>query len=150
MPDHSTLTDPFIHEPKGIASVGEGLVYVSDGAGSGNWVSPSYVVNGVIADVSSPSTIYLAMPRAGLVKKVVGTLSAAITVANSIVTVRNSAGLSMGTMTITFTGSAPGSTFSLTPISNNIVTADDFITIVTDGGSTTVSVLSLTVEVGSV
>jgi hypothetical protein len=34
---HSTLTDPYIHEPKGAAAAGAGDVYVADGAGSGDW-----------------------------------------------------------------------------------------------------------------
>ena len=34
---HSALTDPNIHEPKGIASASVGEVYVADGAGSGAW-----------------------------------------------------------------------------------------------------------------
>ena len=34
---HSVLTDPEIHEPKGIASAAARRVYVSNGAGSGTW-----------------------------------------------------------------------------------------------------------------
>jgi len=34
---HNAITDPDIHEPKGIASATEGKVYVSDGASSGEW-----------------------------------------------------------------------------------------------------------------
>lgn len=37
MPLHSSLTDPNLHEPKGVASAAEGMVYVADGAGSGSW-----------------------------------------------------------------------------------------------------------------
>lgn len=36
--NHSTLTDPYLHEPKGIASAGTGQVYVANGTGSGTWV----------------------------------------------------------------------------------------------------------------
>ena len=36
---HSLITDPNIHEPKGIASASSGEVYVADGAGSGEWDS---------------------------------------------------------------------------------------------------------------
>lgn len=35
--EHVNITDPEIHEPKGAASAVVGKVYVSDGAGSGNW-----------------------------------------------------------------------------------------------------------------
>ncbi len=34
---HSTLTDPELHEPKGISSATSGSVYIANGAGSGNW-----------------------------------------------------------------------------------------------------------------
>jgi len=38
---HSVLTDPNIHEPKGVATAANGKVYVANGAGSGTWVYPS-------------------------------------------------------------------------------------------------------------
>ena len=38
---HSTLTDPYLHEPKGVAAAADGAVYVADGAGSGNWTQAS-------------------------------------------------------------------------------------------------------------
>ena len=37
---HNVITDPNIHEPKGVASATSGKVYKSDGTGSGNWVYP--------------------------------------------------------------------------------------------------------------
>lgn len=37
MPEHNTITDPDLHEPKDVAAAGSGEVYVSDGAGSGVW-----------------------------------------------------------------------------------------------------------------
>lgn len=37
MPSHVSITDPYIHEPKGVSSAGAGRVYVSDGLGSGSW-----------------------------------------------------------------------------------------------------------------
>ena len=35
--EHNTITDPEIHEPKGASSASAGQVYISDGAGSGDW-----------------------------------------------------------------------------------------------------------------
>lgn len=35
--NHSSLTDPYLHEPKGIAAAAANKVYVSDGAASGSW-----------------------------------------------------------------------------------------------------------------
>ena len=54
--NHSTLTDPYLHEPKGIASAGAGNIYVSDGAGSGDWTKGHAHINGYISfDATSPS-----------------------------------------------------------------------------------------------
>ena len=38
---HSALTDPNIHEPKGITTAQEGQVYIADGSNSGDWMFPS-------------------------------------------------------------------------------------------------------------
>ena len=35
--NHSTLTDPYLHEPKGAAAAANGEAYIADGAGSGTW-----------------------------------------------------------------------------------------------------------------
>lgn len=37
MVQHVAITDPQIHEPKGVAAASANYVYVSDGAGSGSW-----------------------------------------------------------------------------------------------------------------
>lgn len=38
---HSVLTDPNIHEPKGVSTAAAGKVYVANGSGSGTWVYPA-------------------------------------------------------------------------------------------------------------
>lgn len=35
--NHSTLTDPYLHEPKGVAAASSGDVYIANGSGSGSW-----------------------------------------------------------------------------------------------------------------
>lgn len=37
MPEHHLITDPHLHEPKGASTASEGMFYVSDGNGSGEW-----------------------------------------------------------------------------------------------------------------
>lgn len=37
---HNIITDPDIHEPKGVATATSGKVYKADGLGSGSWVYP--------------------------------------------------------------------------------------------------------------
>lgn len=39
MPEHNVITDPYIHEPKGISTASDGEVYVADGLGSGVWTN---------------------------------------------------------------------------------------------------------------
>jgi len=46
--NHSTLTDPYLHEPKGVAAAASGSVYVADGAGSGDWTKAHSHINGYI------------------------------------------------------------------------------------------------------
>ncbi len=44
--EHSTLSDPNLHEPKGVSTAQSGKVYVADGAGSGDWVYPGNYLYG--------------------------------------------------------------------------------------------------------
>ena len=46
--NHSTLTDPYLHEPKGVATASSGEVYIANGSGSGNWKELSRYVNGFV------------------------------------------------------------------------------------------------------
>jgi hypothetical protein len=38
--EHNIITDPHIHEPKGVSTAAVDTVYVANGAGSGEWLSP--------------------------------------------------------------------------------------------------------------
>jgi hypothetical protein len=145
MPAHSTLTGADLHEPKGVAAATVGKVYVSDGLGSGSWTNPPYAVTGVIPDVSTVDQIYIPIPYAGTVVKVVTVLEGSLTTANGTVTVRNAANTSMGTLTITQVGSAAGDIDILNPVSNNTVTNDSRIRVDTDGACDTVRKLFVTV-----
>lgn len=39
---HVDITDPNIHEPKGISTATVGQVYIANGAGGGTWLAPSF------------------------------------------------------------------------------------------------------------
>jgi len=55
--NHSTLTDPYLHEPKGVAAASNGSVYFADGVGSGGWEHLAHYVGGYVAfDATSPTT----------------------------------------------------------------------------------------------
>ena len=147
--NHSSLTDPYLHEPKGVATATSGDVYVANGSGSGAWTAKQTLIElsieGYLEDVSSVEKVYVPIPFAGTVSKILTVLEASISSSNSIVTVKNSAGSSMGTLTITASGSAAGDIDILTPTSNNIVTSDSFITIESNGGSTNTAKLRFVV-----
>lgn len=137
--NHSALTDPYLHEPKGVASASTGKVYVANGSGSGAWTSKEALVElsleGYIENISSATTVYVPIPFAGTVVKVVTVLEAPIGSADATITVKNTSAASMGTITVAQVGSAAGDVDTLTPSSNNTVAAESFITITTDGAS---------------
>lgn len=139
---HSALGAGEIHEPKGITAATAGQVYVADGASSGTWKKRGYAVSAVIADVSTAETVYIPIPYAGNVVRVVGVLSGAISSADALVTVKDNGGNSMGSITVTQSGSAAGDTYTLNPASNQDVTDSDYITIETDGSSSTARVMN--------
>lgn len=54
--NHSTLTDPYLHEPKGISSAGAGTVYVANGSGSGNWYEKTRFIGAYVDfDATTPA-----------------------------------------------------------------------------------------------
>ena len=145
--EHSAITDPNIHEPKGAATASAQETYVADGAGSGDWIALQDVYTGVIADVSTAETVYIPILNSGTVASIVTILEGAITTADATVTPKNAAAASMGTITVTHSGSAAGDAYSLAPSSNNSVTAGSFMTIETDGGSSTAQRLWFSISV---
>ena len=46
--NHSSLTDPYLHEPKGISTASLGSIYVADGTGSGSWNHAHHYVGGYV------------------------------------------------------------------------------------------------------
>lgn len=42
--EHGSITDPKIHEPKGVAAADSGQIYVANGSGSGIWSDPDDLV----------------------------------------------------------------------------------------------------------
>lgn len=62
---HSAITDPDIHEPKGASTAAAGTVYISDGAGSGSWqvnAAAKYgeiiITNSAVAQTLSAASAY--------------------------------------------------------------------------------------------
>lgn len=148
MPEHKDITDPNLHEPKGVASATSGQVYVANGSGSGTWSKPSASnvtvtdSNGYfsgsdvesvleelyekqiyfydrILDVSSASFVLVPIPENMTIQMIRFVLGGAITTADDTLTItRGVDNAVLGTQVITQSGSAEGSTFDFTPSSN--------------------------------
>jgi len=102
--------------------------------------TPTYVVTGMIADISTAETIYIPCPHAGQISEANATISAAITVADAGITVSTSTGALTETIDVLTAGSAAGTTVTITPSltqTNNTIPNNSYISIATDGASTT-------------
>ncbi len=104
-------------------------------------------LSATIQDVSTAGQAYVVSPWAGKVTAVYSVLNAAIATGDATLTVKNDAGSSMGTITIANAASAAGDLDSLTPTTNNTVSAGDRIEVETDGGSTNAVAVDLTIVV---
>lgn len=160
---HATIADPYIHEPKGVASASAGTVYVATGGGSGVWetlglssidmaalsdalqvfldtgelqVTGDVLLTAVIPDVSTAGSVLIPIPGGGEVTTVVFTLAGPITTADAVVSVLNSSGASMGSpITIAEASSAKGDTYTFTATGNNVLPTTGWIEVSTNGAS---------------
>jgi len=69
---HNIITDPDIHEPKGVASATSGKVYISNGSGSGAWEYPPgkahaeiYISGGTTAHTLAGASAYSLLNPSG-------------------------------------------------------------------------------------
>ena len=59
---HSGLTDPNLHEPKGVGSAAANKIYVTDGAGSGNFHTTADITRTGIYDYNDLATATTPLP----------------------------------------------------------------------------------------
>lgn len=102
-----------------------------------NW----YHLSGQLADVSAASQVNFVVPRAGFLRKVTTSLGAAITGANSTITVTVDGVAASPTITITQSGSAEGDIDSAEYYIGVREGAE--IEVATDGASSTTAVLAI-------
>ena len=134
--NHSALSDPYLHEPKGASTATAGDVYVADGAGSGSWEDHRRsVVNLHIHDISVAGNMYVPIPFGGTVSRVSSVIAGALTGADVVLTIKNSSAATMGTITITQAGSAAGNVDFTNPSTNNTITDNDYILVQGNGGA---------------
>lgn len=105
-----------------------------------------YFIYGNIT-LGTAGQVTVPVPDGGKVIKVFSTISAALTIGNETLTVKDAAGSSMGTLTLTQSGSAVGDVDTLEPTSNNAVDEGDFIEIETDGSNGTAAIAHICVVV---
>jgi hypothetical protein len=174
MVQHAAITDPRIHEPKGVAAASANTVYRANGSGSGSWVALTStslnwadivseinadILSGdieviadeyltcTIEDVSTASSVLLAIPDDCTVVSALAVLGGAITVGDAEVNFKNSSGAAMGTpMTVAFTSSNKGTMFTFTASGNNTLVGPTWMEVTTDGGSTTAQPLYITIK----
>lgn len=148
---HSTLTGADLHEPKGIATATSGQEHVANGAGSGTWTSIFNRNIGTMTsywpDVTTADPLYLVFPFACTITRITTVLGdGALATADEVITVTNTGGASLGTITIAFTGSAEGDVDQLSPVSNNTLTANQWLKLSNSGASTGTRSAAITVE----
>ena len=156
MPEHVSITDPEIHEPKGIATASLGEIYVANGTGSGTWDATtslqsstsgqSYVLNVEIDDVAGTNTHYIPVPMSGTITSIYTALENTIDVDTDIGIVSTVG--AVGSITVAASGSAAGDVDSLTSFVNDSVAFGNVIIIASAGSSTVSSRLwvSITIE----
>lgn len=157
---HASLTDPELHEPKGASTASANTVYRANGSGGGSWglikaenVDTSSVyfnfnlVDAHMADIGTVNTVYVPIPWACQVTGVYAVLQAAITGANTTVTIANNAGTTMGTLTFPVAGSAPGYTAYNYALTNNTFSDFQVLRITTDGAASNSVPVIFSIEV---
>lgn len=93
------------------------------------------VLNAHLADISTAGTIYVSSPYAGKLIAVYSAINGAISMSDATLTVKTQEGTA-GTITIANAGSAAGDVDTLSPTTNNTITANSTVEIETDGLST--------------
>jgi len=109
-------------------------------------LADKYVPGGQLVDASAASISYVPIPSQGVIVDAFATISAAITGANCIVTVKvikDGATSTVGTITLTQSGSAIGDTFSMVISGTEAVRSvkrGDTLVFDSDGESSTTSI----------
>ncbi len=146
--EHVNITGANLHEPKGVASASLDQVYIADGASSGAWSFPEYVITAKITDISTAGQVYVTAPWAGTIEKVYSTINGAIGTADATLTPKiGGTAVTSGAITVAYSGSAAGDVDSSTPSAANAVTAGQAIEIETDGASSNAIEVEITLVV---
>lgn len=162
MAEHSTLTGASLHETKGAASASANTVHQADGAGNTSWakvgtsnINTSSIkeinkrcLTFVINDINAAADYFIVSPWAGVISKAYSVIDSALATADNTLTL-SIAGVAVtnGVITITQSGSAIGDVDSCTPTAARTVTAGQAIKIANNGGTSSTTRCTLTIEI---
>jgi len=157
---HKDLTGADLHEPKGASSASINTTYFSDGAGSGTWrkVGLSDLSSAILGvntfylsvkldDISTASSVFVPIVDDSSIVSATIVLGGAITSSDATLSFTRTDGSSLGsTITIPESGSAAGDSFSFTATTNQAIASSGFVKIETDGASTNVASVFITLK----
>ena len=96
-----------------------------------------YFIYGEIADISTGSSTFVAVPDSGKIIKIITSLQGAISGANAGISFEiGGTAVTGGGITVAHSGSAAGDVDTAEPTAANDVSEDGTIEMITDGGST--------------
>jgi len=104
-----------------------------------------YFIYGEIADVSTASSTFVAVPDGGKIIKIITSLQGAISGANAAISFEiGGTAVTGGGITVAHSGSAAGDVDTAEPTAANDVQEDGTIEMITNGGSTGANKLNVT------
>lgn len=147
---HKDLPNSELHEPKGVSGASVDQVYVANGSGSGAWKAApyTYALTIELDDVSTASSAFVVVPKAGTIKTIRAVLHSAITTADAVLTFAIGAtAITTTAITVEYTSSSAGDSYLTTPTADNQVLAGSVLKVTTDGASDTAARVTVTFEV---
>lgn len=107
-----------------------------------------YFLTVQLTDVSAASSVNVAVPDNGNIIKIISVLAGAITTTDSaVITKINGTTVTGGGFTVAYSGSAAGDIDTATPTALNAVLEGDYITITSDGASSTTQPITVTLVI---
>ena len=104
-----------------------------------------YFIYGEIADISTASSTFVAVPDGGKIIKIITSLQGAISGANAAISFEiGGTAVTGGGITVAHSGSAAGDVDTAEPTAANDVQEDGTIEMITNGGSTGANKLNVT------
>lgn len=132
---HRDITDPEIHEPKGVVIAPTGS-FLSASSGVSTWAFPNYSLTLQIPTLTGAANYWIAALHNGYLTTITAIINGAIGTANTTIT-PNIGGVDVltGVVTIPFAGSAAGNVVTVSPSAGNAVTANQGIQFKVNGAS---------------